>query len=125
MLIDPRQLREIPANELQISAGTVLLPTRAPIVQGGGTSLDFVLEQGGDEDTFVFMLGQRHLETPLGPMDVLEGVFLSESGPGFHPTWSLEQLLRETARGGWTVVPTAEVLQSDWVAKIERRMNTA
>ena len=125
MRIDPRELREIPTNEQGISAGSVLLPTRVPIVQGGGTSLDFVREQGGDEDTFVFMLGVRLHETPMGPFPVLEGVFLSEEGPGFHPTWDLQQLLGETARGGWTVIPTAQVLAGEWVEKIERRMNAS
>lgn len=123
MRIDPRDFQEIPVNEHGIAAGSVLLPTRTPIVQGGGTSLDFVLEQEGDQDTFIFMLGaHRASAVPVGLL-LLEGVFLSAKGPGFHPTWSYQQLMRETAAGGWTVVPTPEVLASDWVARIEARMN--
>lgn len=123
MAIDPREYSEIATNPHGIAAGSLLLPTRVPIVMGGGTSLDFVLEQGGSEETFVFMLGARGIGTPLGKVQVLEGVFLDPGGPGFHPTWDLHQLMREVAAGGWKVIPTAEVLASDWVARVEQRMN--
>lgn len=124
MWIDPGQYRQVPANRLQIAAGTVLIPTRITIVQGGGSSLDFVLEQGGDEDTFIFVLGVRQFLDPFGkPVDIIEGVFLSEGGPGFHATWDLEQLLREIDHGGWEVVPTALVLEQEWLTRVEARMN--
>lgn len=122
-MVDPSEFEEIPANRHDIHAGTLLFPTTEPIVGDGGTSLDFVREQGGDEDTFVFMFGVRPMQNLLGMgVDVLEGVFLSESGPGFRPTWDLEQLMRETDLGGWRVVTTDEVLE-DWVSRIEARMN--
>lgn len=119
MLVDARDYYDLPANPHGIRAGTILLPTTTPIVPGGGTSHDFVVEQGGDEDTFIFLLGLRRVQ--LG-VDVIEGVFLSESGPGFRPTWGLQQLMRETSLGGWHVITTDEVLR-DWAARVEARMN--
>lgn len=118
VFVDPRQYYEIPPNPHGISAGSLLLPTETPIV-ASGSSLDFVLEQGGDEDTFIFLFGMRRA---LIGVDVLEGVFLSEAGPGFRPTWAFEQLMRETELGGWFVVPTREVLRS-WTGRVEARMN--
>ena len=123
MHIDPGSYAEIPENRHRISAGSVLLPTQIPIVAGGATSLEFVLEQGGNEDTFIFMFGVRQVYNLLGIQhDILEGVFLSETGPGFLPTWGYEQLMHETDLGGWRVVPTEEVL-SDWAQRVEARMN--
>lgn len=123
MVVDPSRYQELPENRHGISAGCLLFPTATPIVAGGGSSLGFVHEQGGDDGTFIFILGQRRTHTLLGePVDIIEGVFLSEAGPGFHPTWDFEQLLRETDLGGWRVVPTEEVL-SQWASTVERRMN--
>jgi len=123
MRIDPSQYREIPANPHQIGAGAVLLPTKTPIIAGGATSLDFVLEQGGDDDTFIFMLGvRRYLLGGGQAVDILEGIFLSESGAGFKATWDFHQLMREVDHGGWTVVPKEEVLEA-WVERVEERMN--
>lgn len=123
MHVDPRAYHDLPANPLGLAAGAVLLPTRVPIVLGGGTSLDFVREQGGDDDTFVFLFGVRVVRDLDGDeVPIVEGVFLSEDGPGFVPTWGVEQLARETAAGGWKVVPRAEVLAS-WTERVERRMN--
>lgn len=118
VFVDPGQYYEIPPNPHGISAGSILLPTEAPIV-ASGSSLDFVLEQGGDEDTFVFLFGMRRA---LVGVDVLEGVFLSDAGPGFRPSWGFQQLMRETELGGWFVVPTKEVLRS-WTDRVEERMN--
>lgn len=118
MFVDPREYHEVPANPHGISAGALLLPTEQPIV-AAGSSLDFVLEQGGDEDTFIFLFGMRRA---LVGVDVLEGVFLSERGPGFRPSWGLQQLMRETELGGWFVVPATEVLRS-WTGRVEERMN--
>ena len=85
MWIDPSPYREIPPNHHDVSVGAILLPTRKPIVANGGSSLDFVIEQEGDEDTFILMLGARQILTPVGaPIDILEGVFLSEGGAGFR-----------------------------------------
>jgi hypothetical protein len=123
MRVDPSRYREIAGNPHGISAGCVLLPTEVPIVAGGGTSLQFVQEQGGDEDTFVLMFGQRDVRDLLGQdVEVLEGVFLSARGPGFHPTWDYDQLMREADLGGWRVVAT-DVVVSDWVERVETRMN--
>lgn len=124
MQVDPARYREIPENRHQIRAGTVLVPTDAPITGNGGSSLDFMVQQGGCPDTFVLLFGQRRAGTPLGgEVDVLEGVFLKPEGPGFLPTWGYEQLLEETDLGGWTVVPTPTVL-SEWLERVEGRMNT-
>ncbi len=121
--VDPSRYRDIPANPHQILAGSVLVPTERPIVAGGGTSLQFVHTQGGDDDTFVLMLGQRLVGDLMGgELEVLEGVFLSPSGPGFHPTWDFNQLMRETDLGGWTVIPRAKVL-AEWLERVESRMN--
>jgi hypothetical protein len=123
MLVDPKDYLEIPSNRHGIAAGAVLLPTKAPIVQGGSSSLDFVKEQGGDEDTFIFLFGMREVSGLYGKtIRILEGIFLSESGPGFYPTWGHEQLLRETDNGGWTVIPTEQVLL-EWTERIEERIN--
>ncbi len=123
MRVDPRDYLEIPSNRHGIAAGAILLPTQEPIVQGGSSSLDFVREQGGDEDTFIFMFGMREVSGLYGKtIRILEGVFLGEAGPGFYPTWGLEQLMRETDHGGWTVVPTEDVLE-EWAERVEERMN--
>jgi len=119
VLVDPRDYYELPANPHRIRAGTILLPTTTPIVPGGGTSHDFVVEQGGDDDTFIFLLGLRRAQVGV---DVVEGVLLNETGPGFRPTWGVQQLMRETSLGGWHVITTDEVLR-DWVERVEARMN--
>ncbi|MBI3724519.1 hypothetical protein HY251_11280 [bacterium] len=122
-MIRAEDYEEIPENRHKISAGTLLLATKKPIVPGGGTSLDFVLQQGGDEDTLIFMLGAREAKGPLGlTVEFLEGIFLTKDGQGFHPTWGFDQLLREVDRGGWQVIPTTEVVVS-WSRKVEERMN--
>jgi hypothetical protein len=120
--LDPARYHEIPGNPHAISAGCLLFATDTPIVAGGGTSQDFVVQQGGDADTFIFMLGVRRHDTLLGTVEILEGVFLSQDGPGFRATWDFHQLMREVEHGGWKVVPTDEVLES-WVDTVEQRMN--
>jgi len=110
---------EVPPNDLGLTSGAILLPTTQALTLGGGTSLDFVIGQGGDKDTFVFLLG---LSTELKPFRVIEGVFLSAEGPGFRATWGTEQLALEVTRGGWTVIPKDLVL-ADWVERVEARMN--
>lgn len=123
MQVDPSLYREIPSNEQGISAGCVLLPTDVAIVTGGGTSLDFIRQQGGEDSTFILIFGIRPLQDILGrEIEILEGVFLNPSGPGFIATWDYDQLLSETRRGGWTVVETPEVLES-WLEPVETRMN--
>lgn len=122
MLVDPSRYHEIADNPHGITAGCLLFPTGTPIVQGGGTSLDFIHQQGGDDDTFIFMFGVRKLHTVLGAVEILEGVFLSEGGPGFRATWDFDQLMRETESGGWRVIPTEEVLET-WAETVEARMN--
>lgn len=85
--------------------------------------MDFVLSQGGDEETFIFMFGLRPMFNVLGMQaGIIEGVFLTEGGPGFHPTWDFSQLMGEIDRGGWKVIPTPEVLEA-WTTRIEARMN--
>ena len=123
MFVDPSQYEEIPENRHSIQAGCVLIPTQIPIVAGGGTSLEFVRQQGGDDHTFVFMFGVRPVFNLGGQrISILEGVFLAKDGPGFRPTWDFDQLLRETDLGGWQVVPTSNVLES-WTQEIEARMS--
>lgn len=122
MRVDPSHYRDLPANRHSIGAGALLLPTKTPIIVGGATSLDFVVEQGGSADTVVLVFGVRRVETLGGALDVVEGVFLDEDGPGFHPTWDVEQLLAEVDRGGWTVIPTDVVLR-EWRERVEERMN--
>ncbi|MGE0706755.1 MAG: hypothetical protein AB7N76_06080 [Planctomycetota bacterium] len=123
MQIDPRDFHQIPDNRHGIASGCVLLPTEVPIVAGGGTSLQFVRDQGGDDDTFILLFGQRAIRDLLGQdVDILEGIFLSERGPGFHPTWDFDQLMRETDLGGWTVIQTDEVLRT-WRERVETRIN--
>jgi hypothetical protein len=122
--IDPSKYEQIPDNPFGIQAGSILLPTEAEIVGSGGTSFDFVRDQGGDDDTFIFMFGLRPVFNLIGArVDILEGVFLTGGGPAFQPTWGFDQLLRETRLGGWKVVPTDEVLTSGWLDKVEHRMN--
>jgi hypothetical protein len=119
----PEDYSHIPTNRHDVAAGAILLPTEKPIALGGGTSLQFVLEQGGDQGTFIFLLGVRHARGPLGvPIEFLEGVFLSEGGRGFRATWGFEQLLREIDAGGWRVIPVRDVLDS-WTGRVEERMN--
>jgi hypothetical protein len=121
--VRPEDFQQIEENRHGILAGSILLPTETPITAGGGTSRDFVEQQGGDETTFIFLFGLREAEGPLGvAIGFIEGVFLSEAGPGFHPTWDHEQLLREVDLGGWRVVKTSDVLES-WVGRVEERMN--
>jgi hypothetical protein len=119
----PEDYRQIPENRHSIAAGSILLPTDSAITVTGASSRDFVAQQGGDESTFIFIFGIREARGALGAtVEFLEGVFLSESGQGFHPTWDLEQLLREVDLGGWKVVTTGQMLDG-WVAKVEARMN--
>lgn len=123
MHVDPARYREIPENRHQIRAGTLLFPTKVPITAGADSSLKFVVDQGGCSDTFVLLLGQRRVSAPLGGgLEVLEGVFLRPQGPGFRPTWGYHQLLEETDLGGWTVVPTPDVL-TQHLERVETRMN--
>jgi hypothetical protein len=123
MPVDPADFEEIPSNRHDVHAGSLLIPTRTPVVPDGSSAMDFVIGQGGDADTFVFMFGVRPMFNLAGaPVGILEGVFLSESGPGFHPTWDFEQLLGEIDRGGWRVVTTPVVLE-EWIERIEARMN--
>ena len=123
MQIDPARYREIPENRHQIRAGCLLFPTKVPISAGAGSSLKFVLDQGGCAETFVLLLGQRRMSAPLGgELDVLEGVFLRPQGPGFRTTWGYHQLMEETDPGGWTVVPTPSVL-SEHLERVETRIN--
>jgi len=123
MQVDPSLYREIPANEHGITAGCVLLPTDTAIVVGGGTSRDFIRQQGGDDSTFILIFGIRPLQDMLGrEIEILEGVFLNTGGPGFIATWDYDQLMSETQRGGWTVVSTADVL-GEWIERVETRMN--
>ena len=71
----------------------------------------------------VTLFGVRPIFNLLGArVEVLEGIFLSPGGPGFHPTWEFEQLMREIDLGGWQVVPTSRVLAS-WTDEIEARMS--
>ncbi len=123
MPVDPSEFEEIPPNRHEVHAGSLLFPTKSSVVPDGSSSMDFVKDQGGDEDTFVFMFGLRPMFNLLGMrVGIIEGVFLRESGPGFHPTWDFDQLLGEIDRGGWRVVPTPEVLEQ-WTGRIEARMN--
>ena len=115
MQIDPSRYNQIRDNPHQIAAGCVLQPL------GDGT-MEFMHQQGGDEDTFILMLGAQKVHTPQGAIEILEGVFLSADGPGFHPTWDHDQLMREIDRGSWTIVPT-EVVLEEWVERVETRMN--
>src|SRR4051794_3798251 len=79
VVIRPQDYTELPENRHGIGAGSVLIPTDKAITLMGGTSRAFVLEQGGDDDTFVFLLGQREARGPLGAaITFLEGLFLSE-----------------------------------------------
>jgi len=122
-VVRPEDYHEIAENRHGVGAGSLLLPTETPLVSGGGTSRDFVDQQGGDGTTFIFLFGVREALGPLGAtVTFIEGVFLSESGPGFHPTWDHEQLLREIDLGGWRVVKTSEMLER-WAARVEERMN--
>ena len=122
MKVQHQDYREIPRNKHGVSAGSLLLPTETKIT-GTGTSLDFVKQQGGDTDTLIFLFGLRQARSPLGfSAEFLEGIFLTDEGPGFRPTWGFEQLMREIDLGGWRVIPTPEVLLS-WCERIERRMN--
>jgi hypothetical protein len=124
-VVRPQDYRDLPENRHALGAGTVLLPTEEPITGGGATSLEFVLEQGGSRDTFIFLFGLREARAQDGRrVAFVEGVFLNEEGPGFHATWGVEQLVAEVDLGGWKVVPTREVLASPtWIARIEERMN--
>ena len=123
MLVDPSDYHQVPENRHGIQAGTILLPTAIPIVAGGGTSGDFVRQQGGNDETFVFLFGVRTVRNILGvEVEILEGVFLDEDGPGFRPTWDYDQLMREADLGGWKVISTDEVVDS-WVERVEARMN--
>ena len=122
-MIRPEDYSHVPANRHDVAAGAILLPTEKVITLAGNSSLGFVREQGGDSETIVFVLGLREARGPLGvPIEFLEGIFLSEKGRGFHPTWGLEQLLREIDLGGWRVIPVPEVL-ARWTKKVEDRMN--
>lgn len=122
-MIRPEDYSEIPRNRHDVGAGSLLFPTEKPITLGGGSSLLFVRQQGGDESTFIFVLGLREARGPIGvPITFVEGVFLSDDGQGFRATWGLEQLFREIDLGGWRVISTPEVVAS-WSAKVEARMN--
>jgi hypothetical protein len=112
----------IPNNRHKIEPAALLFPTKTPIIVDGSTSLDFVIEQGGDPETFIFMFGVSRAASKRISGEVIEGVFLNAGGPGFHATWTLEQLCGEIDKGGWRVIPCAEVLSS-WSARVERRMN--
>lgn len=119
----PADYRQIPENRHGVAAGSILLATDAEITHGGASSRDFVEQQGGDEGTFIFLFGVREARGEGGArVEFIEGVFLSEEGPGFHPTWDHEQLLTEIDLGGWKVVTTKEML-AGWVPRVEERMN--
>jgi hypothetical protein len=121
--VRPDDYRQIPENRHGVSAGSILLPTQKEITLGGGSSKEFVEQQGGDDSTFIFIFGIREARDTAGQaVEFLEGVFLSDDGPGFHPTWDTEQLLHEIDLGGWEVVTTEQML-AGWVEKVERRMN--
>lgn len=110
---------EIPENPFGLSAGAVLEATEDPLTANGGSSLDFVIEQGGGRDTIIFLFGIRR---DVAPLQIIEGVFLNEGGRGFHPTWGFFQLLAEVRAGGWTVIPRDEAL-AQRREMIELRMN--
>ncbi len=119
----PGDYTDLPENRHGVQAAAILFPTGKPITPTGISSKDFVEEQGGDKGTLIFIFGLRQARGPSDDLvEFVEGVFLSESGPGFHPTWDLEQLLREIDAGGWKVVPREEVLER-WVKVVEERMN--
>jgi len=121
--VRPGDYTDLPENRHGVRAAVILLPTEKAITLAGISSKDFVEEQGGDDGTLVFIFGLREARGPSGDrVEFVEGVFLSESGPGFHPTWDLEQLLREIDAGGWKVVRREEVLER-WVKVVEERMN--
>lgn len=123
MRFDPSRYSDLPDNPHRIKAGSLLFPTDVPIVPSGATSRQFLEEEGGSPDTFVFMLGIRPGLTLTGEtVAVVVGVFLNPDGPGFEATWDLGQLMREIERGGWTVIPTADVL-ARWTGEVERRVN--
>mgnify|MGYP001284654812 CR=1 FL=1 len=121
MTIHGQDYAPIPPNPAGVESGTILLPTRTKLNLVGSSSLDFVLEQGGDTSTFIFLFG---LARDMEPLEVIEGIFLNESGPGFRPTWGVEQLVLEIKRGGWKVIEKDEVLVS-WAGRVERIMNRA
>ena len=123
MTARPQDYREIPENRHSVAAGSLLFPTGTKLTSDGHSSLDFVEQQGGDGTTFIFLFGVREARGPFGvSVEFIEGVFLSESGQGFRPTWGVEQLLTEIDHEGWKVVPTREVLER-WTAQVEERMN--
>jgi hypothetical protein len=95
-----------------------LIATEKALNIFGHSTVDWVREQGGHKDTIIFILGV-HIK---GPLPYIEGVFLNPTGVGFHPTWGIEQLIREVREGSWTVIPTETVLES-WATKVERLMN--
>ncbi|MEZ6184155.1 MAG: hypothetical protein R3F62_03985 [Planctomycetota bacterium] len=116
MEIDPTRYHQIRENPFQVAAGCVLEPL------GEGT-MDFMHRQGGDEATFILMLGAQRMHLGKGrPIEILEGIFLNEDGPGFHATWDHDQLMGEIRRGSWTIVPTETVL-AEWTERVEARMN--
>ena len=122
-MVRAQDYRELPTNRHGVTAGCILIPTEVSITTGGGSSRDFVEQKGGDEDTFIFVFGAREALLPTGTAaQFLEGIFLTSHGPGFRPTWGLEQLLREIDLDGWRVVKTPEVLKS-WTRRVEERMN--
>jgi hypothetical protein len=122
-MIRPQDYHELPANRHAVAAGSILLPTDREIAGAGGSSLDFVTQQGGNASTFIFVLGVRQARGPEETIvEFVEGIFLSDAGSGFRPTWGVDQLLNEIDLGGWKVVPTGEMLER-WATTVEERMN--
>lgn len=109
---------QIPENPHKVGAACLLIATDKALNIFGHNTIDWVKQQGGDEDTIIFIFGV----SLKSPRPYIEGVFLNSNGRGFHPTWGIEQLFNEIREGSWDVIPTEEVIQS-WTAKVERLMN--
>ena len=108
----------IPQNSFEVDAGSILIATDKALNIFGQNTIDWVIQQGGHQDTIIFLFGI----SKKSPLHYIEGVFLNPDGRGFHPTWGVEQLFNEIREGSWDVVPTDKVIQS-WTSKVERLMN--
>lgn len=111
---------QVPLNPNNIKAGSLLFATHEAITLDGHSSVDFLERNGGDQNTIIFVLG---VARGYLPHIIVEGIFLNDDGPGFHPTWDIDQLCNEIERGAWDHV---EVLGMDkhWKSRVEDRFNT-
>lgn len=107
---------DIPTNSCQLTLGCVLLRPDNPATSGWETAQEFMEALGGDEETFILLLGMQG--------EILYGLPLGKEPmqPAFDPSWDVDQLCREIQAGVWKVIPAKH---PDYHTEVMRRFKAA